>query len=171
MCLLEVRTTWQVFSWLDAIAYCGWLSEVTGKAYGLPSEAEWEKRARGTDGRIYPWGNRWDATRCNSQKGRQGNTTPVAAYPEGASPYGLLDMVGNVWEWIRSVWGHYPDPTGLRERARGENLKADRNKPRVRRGGASDDFHRLVQCAYRDWGHPNLSDRRIRFRVVVRPAS
>jgi formylglycine-generating enzyme required for sulfatase activity len=86
MCLLEARTTWQVFSWLDAIAYCGWLSEVTGKAYGLPSEAEWEKSARGTDGRIYPWGNRWDATRCNSKKGRQGNTTPVAAYPEGASP-------------------------------------------------------------------------------------
>jgi formylglycine-generating enzyme required for sulfatase activity len=109
--------------------------------------------------------------RCNSKEGRHGNTTPVAAYPVGASPYGLLDMVGNVWEWTRSVWGTYPYPTGLREKAQRENLKAARNKSRVRRGEASDDFHRLVRCAYRDRGHPNLSDKGIDFRVVVRPAS
>jgi formylglycine-generating enzyme required for sulfatase activity len=75
-------------SWSDAIAYCGWLSEVTGKTYGLPSEAEWERGARGTDGRLYPWGNQWDPTRCNSRESGLDDTTAVHAYPQGASPDG-----------------------------------------------------------------------------------
>jgi formylglycine-generating enzyme required for sulfatase activity len=90
-------------AWDEAMAYCRWLSDVTGRAYSLPSEAEWEKGARGTDGRIYPWGKQWDATRCNADKGDQDDTTPVDAYPQGASPYGVLDMAGNVWEWTRSL--------------------------------------------------------------------
>jgi formylglycine-generating enzyme required for sulfatase activity len=93
-------------AWDEAMAYCRWLSEVTGRAYSLPSEAEYEKGVRGTDGRIYPWGKQWDATRCNADKGDQGDTTPVDAYPQGASPYGMLDMAGNVWEWTRSLWAY-----------------------------------------------------------------
>jgi len=73
-------------SWHDAVAYCNWLAEITGKPYHLPSEAEWEKGARGTDGRIYPWGNRWDVKRCNSEEGGKGGTTPAGVYPEGVSP-------------------------------------------------------------------------------------
>src|SRR5262249_20343751 len=96
-------------SWYDAINYCEWLSEVTVRGDGLPSEAEWEKGARGTDGRIYPWGNRWDVTRCNPMESGLGKTTAIHAYPLGASSYGLLDMAGNVWEWTRSLWGFtYP---------------------------------------------------------------
>ena len=92
-------------SWNDAKNYCQWLSKATGRCYGLPSEAEWEKGARGTDGRIYPWGNQWDPTRCNSAESVLEKTTSVHAYPQGASPYGVLDIAGNVWEWTRSLWG------------------------------------------------------------------
>jgi formylglycine-generating enzyme required for sulfatase activity len=116
-------------TWHDAVDYCKWLSEVTGKPYRLPSEAEWEKGARGTDGRIWPWGNKWDARLCNSGEGGPGDTTPVEAYPDGASPYGLLDMAGNVWEWTRSILRDYPyDPEDGREDLEGED-------PRVLRGG------------------------------------
>ncbi|TEU11372.1 MAG: hypothetical protein E3J25_08125 [Anaerolineales bacterium] len=87
-------------SWWDALAYCRWLAEVTGKPYRLPSEAQWEKAARGTDGRTYPWGNRWDSQRCNTREVGKGGTTPVGAYsPAGDSPYGCADMAGNVLEW------------------------------------------------------------------------
>jgi formylglycine-generating enzyme required for sulfatase activity len=131
-------------SWSDALTYCRWLSRMTGKAYGLPGEAEWEKGARGTDGRVYPWGNQWDATYCNSGESGKGETTPVGTYPQGASPYGLLDMAGNVWEWTRSLWGAYPYPSDAKERARREDLDAPQHQGRVRRGGAFDVNQRLV---------------------------
>jgi formylglycine-generating enzyme required for sulfatase activity len=91
-------------SWQDAVAYCKWLSEATGQLYRLPTEAEWEKAARGTDGRTYPWGNRWDKKRCNTYEGGKKGTTPVGAYPKGASPYSCLDMAGNVWEWCATEY-------------------------------------------------------------------
>lgn len=87
-------------SWHSAVAFCNWASQVTGKKFHLPSNIEWEKAARGTDGRIYPWGNqRLDAERCNFGW-LVGTTTPVGNYsPKGDSPYGCTDMAGNVWEW------------------------------------------------------------------------
>jgi formylglycine-generating enzyme required for sulfatase activity len=152
-------------SWYDALAYCRWLSEVTGKAYGLPSEAEWEKGARGADGRIFPWGNQSGAGRCNYISG---DTTPVDAYPRGASPYGVLDMAGNVWEWTRTLWGfHYPyDPRDGRD-----NLDAASDIERVIRGGAFWVDGKAVRCAWRGRCVPHGRDRDLGFRVVVRPAS
>jgi len=159
--------------WYDAVAYCRWLAEVSGKPYRLPSEAEWEKGARGSDGRIYPWGNEWDAERCNSEESGKRDTTPVAAYPQGASPYGLLDMAGNVWEWTCSLWGgdwkrlsfKYPyDPADGRE-----ELDAPDSIYRVLRGGAFPVDHRSVRCAYRSWTYPYLFGRASGFRVVVAP--
>ena len=87
----------------DALSYCQWLSEETGRNYTLPSEAEWEKAARGRYGRIWPWGNQWDEKRCNSHESGFRKPSPVGQFsPQGDSPYGLVDVAGNVWEWTRS---------------------------------------------------------------------
>ena len=86
-------------SWHDASAYCEW---VGGR---LPTSDEWEYAARGDDGRIYPWGNEWDPSRCsNSVENLQDKPAPVGSFPSGASPFGCLDMAGNVWEWTASKW-------------------------------------------------------------------
>jgi formylglycine-generating enzyme required for sulfatase activity len=158
-------------SWVDAAAYCRWLSQNTGKSYRLPSEAEWEKGARGTDGHIYPWGNQWDAPRCNFDKGFRGDTTPVGAYPEGASPYGLLDMAGNVWEWTRSLWGENPEnpvfPYPYNPEDGRENPNASQSVRRVLRGGAFWNDLRLVRCASRYRLHPNDRSWNWGFRVTM----
>lgn len=84
---------------LDAEAYCRWRQPDAR----LPTEAEWEKAARGDDGRIFPWGDTWDPTRLNSAASGIGGTTPVDRYPTGVSPYGLFDAVGNIFQWTASV--------------------------------------------------------------------
>jgi formylglycine-generating enzyme required for sulfatase activity len=86
-------------SWDDAAAYCRWLSQKTGLKFQLPTEAQWEKAARGSRGFQYPWGNDFDKTKCNSYESRLDKTMPVGSFPSGKSPYGCMDMAGNVWEW------------------------------------------------------------------------
>jgi formylglycine-generating enzyme required for sulfatase activity len=148
-------------SWHDAIAYCDWLSEVTGKPYCLPSEAEWEKGARGTDGRIYPWGDEWDPARCNTWEAGTGDTTPAGAYPAGASFYGLFDMAGNVLEWTRSLYRAYPyDPKDGRE-------DLDSGSRRVLRGGSFLDVAKLVRCACCIRDVPSNRDGVKGFRVCI----
>ena len=144
-------------SWHDAIAYCRWLSETTDRPYHLPSEAEWEKGARGSDGRIWPWGNRWDVERSNTLEDAKGDTTPVGAYPQGASPYGLLDMVGNVWEWTRSVYKDYPYVL--------EDGQEDLESAGVHvlRGGSWSNDQFLARCVSRG---RDLSSDAVGFRLV-----
>jgi eukaryotic-like serine/threonine-protein kinase len=100
-------------TWLQAVTYCRWIGE------RLPLTSEWEKAARGTDGRKYPWGNEWDGSRANwDERGKLDGykkIAPVGLYPGGASPYGVMDMAGNVWEWVDNFilkggsWYSYPD--------------------------------------------------------------
>jgi formylglycine-generating enzyme required for sulfatase activity len=156
-------------SWHDAVVFCQWLSQETGKTFRLPTEAEWEKAARGPDGRICPWGNEWDETKLNSEEAGPGDTTPVGQYsPGGDSPYGAADMSGNVWEWCadwyneeeyqRRVKSTVKDPRGPKK-----------GKSRVLRGGAFPIDHGGVRCAYRFGDAPNNRDGDGGFRVVVSP--
>ncbi|GHH95396.1 formylglycine-generating enzyme family protein [Streptomyces capillispiralis] len=117
-------------SWFHAVTYSVWLSERLERPCRLPTEAEWEKAARGTDARIYPWGDTWDPQLVNTPDGGLGKAAEIGLYPAGVSPYGAHDMVGNVWEWCSSMPLPYPyDASDGRE-----NLY--RICDRVMRGGA-----------------------------------
>ena len=141
-------------SWFEAVSYCRWLSVQTGHEFRLPSEAEWEKAARGTDGRIWPWGNTWEMNRANSSEAGVGKTTPVGQYPNGASPYGALDMAGNVWEWVATKCGkRYP--FALEDEWSKAYLEQD--VARVWRGGSWYHRQKYVRGAYRY--HDNARNR------------
>ncbi len=114
-------------SWHDAQALCAWLRDETGQGFRLPTEAEWEKAARGVDGRTFPWGNTFDVACCNVKETGLAHTTPVEGFAAGASPYGVLDMAGNVWEWTQSLQAPYPYTA-----ADGRNDQAPREQRRPR---------------------------------------
>jgi formylglycine-generating enzyme required for sulfatase activity len=154
-------------SWRDAMAYCQWLNdtlhgESRDMVLRLPTEAEWEKAARGTQGYEWPWGNEFDKSKCNSNEDGQGGTTPVGAYsPQGDSPYGAADMVGNVWEWCHSRYKPYPyQANDGRENEAGDDL-------RVLRGGSWFDDRDVAHCGYRYVDPPDLRIDNLGFRCCV----
>jgi formylglycine-generating enzyme required for sulfatase activity len=151
-------------SWTDAVAYCGWLGETTGKDYRLPTEAEWEKAARGDTGQLFPWGNLKEAWRCNTRESEQGTTMRVGwNSPDGDSPYSVADMVGNVWEWTSSLSKPYPYDL--------DDGREDMLDPgaRVLRGGSFIDSLGAVLCATRHSADPTLRLKNVGFRVVWQP--
>lgn len=160
-------------TWYDALAYCEWLSEKTKRSYTLPSEAQWEKAARGTNGRIYPWGNEWQAHRCNHGSKE---IQPVDAFlPQ--SEYGCYDLVGNVREWTSTLWGERliaPDPDFRYpwiDDGRRDDLSAKSHFLRVYRGGAFSDPISHLRCSARNAFHPKktgLPNKRHGFRVVLK---
>jgi len=150
-------------SWYQAVAFCRWLSTKLGYEVRLPTEQEWEKAARGTDGRKFPWGNTYVSGFANIDETIQyatvgsyhlRHTTAAGMYPQGASPYGVMDMAGNVWEWCLNEYS-YP-----------ENIEVLGIATRVLRGGVwhlSVDF---AHCSYRDWSSPRYGYDYLGFRLV-----
>lgn len=130
-------------SWSDAVAFCAWAARQSGHPLRLPTEAEWEKAARGPNGYRYPWGDRWDGRRCNTAESKINGATPVTAYPGGVSPYGVWDMVGNVWEWTSSAYKPYP------YQADDGRERMSRDESHVIRGGAYYSDSRRARAASR----------------------
>ncbi len=161
-------------SWPDALAYCRWLETTLKESpetpsqlrdllhdrwkIGLPSEAEWEKAARGTDGRIYPWGDRPRQNRANYARA---GTTPVGSFDCPDCNFGLSDISGNVWEWTRSPYQPYPY-------TRTDDFEdLDRDALWVMRGGSFIDSEQNIRAAIRGGADPGVRRPFIGFRLVL----
>jgi formylglycine-generating enzyme required for sulfatase activity len=174
-------------TWYEAVAFCRWLTEKLQRnryefqlwrdnqcttdgfqpgnfTVRLPTEAEWEKAARGVDKRVFPWGNDADPERANYGDTDIGATSAVGCFPRGASPYGVLDMSGNVWEWcstkFRESYQDYQDDNELEGR-----------DARVLRGGSFRSKVRRIRCASRNRYPPEVRAKNRGFRVVIVPSS
>lgn len=155
-------------TWYEAVAFCRWLTARVNPSsprwFGLaqnntititlPTELQWQRAAQGDDGRAYPWGNGFDRRRANTEESSLKKVTPAAKYANGASPYAVLDLAGNTWEWCLNEWGTgNPTLTGTNERAV--------------RGGSWNNNQQVATCGYRGYQYPDYSNNRFGFRVCV----
>jgi toxoflavin biosynthesis protein ToxD len=146
-------------SWIDARAFCAWLSAAGSHSYRLPSEAEWEHSARGVAGRTFPWGNAWQPAQANTRERGLGSTLPADDHG-GASPYGCIAIAGNVWEWTTSLDAPYP--------YRPDDGREDAQAPgrRILRGGCYANPHGFARCACRFRLAPSVRNEFLGFRLV-----
>ncbi|MEJ5309552.1 MAG: SUMF1/EgtB/PvdO family nonheme iron enzyme [Anaerolineae bacterium] len=163
-------------TWYEAVAYCRWLTAMRndGHIYRLPTEAEWERAARGLippsippgggeetspplggieGGRIYAWGNTWQPNRANTKELNLERTTPVGIFPDGATPEGLLDMTGNVWEWCNDWYDKAAYGKCARQIARNP-AGPERGQYKILRGGSFYNEKAYARCAFRHWLNP-----------------
>ena len=155
----------------EALAYCRWLSELSGEPYGVPHELQWEAAARGPGKRPrrYAWGERFQRDACNSwdadDRPLVGAPTPVGLYEQGKTPdTGLYEMTGNVWEWTSSAWRDSPPYDTAVVQA-----LDDAEQPRVVRGGAWSTVLRGARAAYRVHNIPDNRNNNLGCRVCVAP--
>jgi toxoflavin biosynthesis protein ToxD len=166
-------------TWEEANEFCVWLNRILEvglpildypepqskiqnrqSKIRLPTEAEWERAARGSDGRRFPWGETWDPALANTREAGLMQTTPVGAYAGGASPAGCLDMAGNVWEWTSTLDALYPyDPHDGRE-------DPETTGRRIIRGGCYANPHGYARCACRFRMAPTISNAFLGFRLA-----
>ncbi|MBN1272960.1 MAG: SUMF1/EgtB/PvdO family nonheme iron enzyme [Candidatus Aminicenantes bacterium] len=148
-------------TWHDAKAFCDWLSDITGKDIHLPTEAQWEKAARGTDQRRYPWGNSDPNNNKANYNDNVGKTMPVGSYPAGVSPYGAHDMAGNVWEWCHDWYdsGYYSSSPS--HNPQGPSSGSDR----VSRGGSWCNYAYFLRSTYRNSDYLSSSLADVGFRL------
>jgi formylglycine-generating enzyme required for sulfatase activity len=145
-------------SWHEAVAFCLWLSDVTGEKIMLPTEDQWQYAAQSDDGREFPWGNEWDCERCNNsvEPCNSSSTTQVTLYEgRGDSPFGVVDMVGNVWEWCLTDYDN------------GANNVDSTPEGRVLRGGSWNGHSTVVfLAAYRPGFNPHDGTNNVGFRLA-----
>ncbi|MBX3038741.1 MAG: SUMF1/EgtB/PvdO family nonheme iron enzyme [Anaerolineales bacterium] len=161
-------------TWFEAEAYCNWLSKMTNKKYSLPTEAQWEKAARGKQNTIWAWGNTWQGDLCNNADedttDKLNRTSPVGMYPNGASNYGAMDMMGNVWEWCLDWYDGE-----LYKKREHEIVKDPQGAPngfvRVLRGGSWFNSRSNSRCAVRFRDNPFNFNDVVGFRHVLSPDS
>jgi len=164
-------------TWYEALAFTRWLTQrlvntgvlPEGWSIQLPNEPEWEKAARGTDGRKYPWGENADSNKANYVATGIHTTSAVGCFPQGASPNRIEEMSGNMLEWTRSVWVKDLYPEDVKARQEREHLAASKDKARVLRGGAFDSPGHGLRRAYRHYFHPYYRYYFLGFRVVASP--